>query len=157
MLRLGLLGGLVALPGMLVLAELLAWGVGQPLLPTLERLTGDWCHHDPARTLRIGEHPLPVCARCTGLYAGLVLGPPIGWLLPRQGPRLVQVVALALAPMVMALGAAVLEAAGTLATSNPVRLGLGALLTVGPMALGSVGARILCDVWTEAASGPRET
>jgi len=32
------------------------------------------CHQDPSRTLRIAGHLFPVCARCTGIYAGLALG-----------------------------------------------------------------------------------
>ena len=32
------------------------------------------CHQRPERSFRIGTTPLPVCARCTGLYVGAVLG-----------------------------------------------------------------------------------
>jgi len=32
------------------------------------------CHQMPSRTLRIGGHQLPVCARCTGAYLGLYIG-----------------------------------------------------------------------------------
>jgi len=32
------------------------------------------CHQEPSRTLYMGGGPVAVCARCTGLYAGGVLG-----------------------------------------------------------------------------------
>lgn len=32
------------------------------------------CHQDPARSFAAAGMPLPVCARCTGLYAGAVIG-----------------------------------------------------------------------------------
>jgi uncharacterized membrane protein len=32
------------------------------------------CHQDPERSFTFGGIPIPVCARCTGLYAGAVLG-----------------------------------------------------------------------------------
>jgi hypothetical protein len=32
------------------------------------------CHQDPARSFAMGGVPLPVCARCTGLYAGAAIG-----------------------------------------------------------------------------------
>ena len=32
------------------------------------------CHQRPERSFYIGGHQLPVCARCTGLYAGGAVG-----------------------------------------------------------------------------------
>jgi uncharacterized membrane protein len=138
-------GVLVALPGAFVVAELLAWLMGAPMLPHIERFTGPWCHYDPARTLRVSGTLLPVCARCTGLYAGLVLGPLLGLLLPRDGAVLLRVVGAALAPVGVGLGAALLEALGLVATGNVARLVLGLLLTTGPAALAMVGAGVLAD------------
>ena len=135
----------VVLPGLLVSVEAIAWSLGHPLLPAIEAVTGDWCHHDPARTLSVGQALLPVCSRCTGLYAGLALGPAIGAFLPWQGKVLLRVVGLALIPLAVGLLAAFAEALGLLSTANPTRLFLGLCLTTGPMALGVVGARILGD------------
>lgn len=45
----------------------------ESLVPVIEAWTGVICHHLPERTLRIGR-VLPVCARCTGLYLGVLAG-----------------------------------------------------------------------------------
>ncbi len=128
-----------------MVVEAIAWSLGHPVLPTLEGLTGDWCHHNPARTLSLGSSLLPVCARCTGLFGGLVVGPLLGATLPYRGRALAWVAALAMAPAAVGLAAAIAEALGLLSTGNSMRLLLGLLLTVGPAALGIVGARVLAD------------
>lgn len=43
------------------------------------------CHQLPARTLGFGERPLPVCARCAGLYGGGVVALFLAWLFPLLG------------------------------------------------------------------------
>ena len=40
----------------------------------LDPLFAFHCHRDPNRTLEFFGRRLPVCARCTGIYAGIVLG-----------------------------------------------------------------------------------
>jgi uncharacterized membrane protein len=40
------------------------------------------CHRDPSRTLELFGRRLPICARCTGIYAGMIAGaavPPPPW------------------------------------------------------------------------------
>lgn len=32
------------------------------------------CHQEPARSFYLNGKPLPLCARCTGFYVGLVIG-----------------------------------------------------------------------------------
>ena len=145
------LGSFVAWPGACVLAEAVAWWLGHSFLPTIESLTGPWCHHDPSRTLAVGPSLLPVCARCTGLYGGLVVGPVLGLALPSQGRALAWVAALAMAPMLVGLAAGLAEALGLLSTGNTTRLVLGLMLTTGPAAMGMVGARVLAWALTEAS------
>jgi uncharacterized membrane protein len=41
---------------------------------TLYRGFGVVCHQIPARSFQLEGHPFAVCARCTGIYAGFVLG-----------------------------------------------------------------------------------
>jgi len=45
------------------------------------------CHQQPDRAILVGEAPLAVCARCTGLYLGLALGGWLAMLVRRAGRR----------------------------------------------------------------------
>ena len=45
----------------------------------LEAWFGFQCHRDPARSLALLGHALPVCARCLGIYSGLGLGGLVAW------------------------------------------------------------------------------
>jgi uncharacterized membrane protein len=40
----------------------------------LEFVASFVCHQLPERTLQIGGHLLPLCARCTGIYSGFLIG-----------------------------------------------------------------------------------
>lgn len=68
----GLLVGLAALP---LLPRLLA---ESPALAPFSALVLRWfsfqCERAPARALLLGARPLPVCARCFGIYLGVGLG-----------------------------------------------------------------------------------
>jgi uncharacterized membrane protein len=39
----------------------------------IDRLLGELCHQLPARTLAVAGVPLPACARCAGIYLGVLL------------------------------------------------------------------------------------
>jgi uncharacterized membrane protein len=39
----------------------------------IDRLLGELCHQLPARTLDVAGVPLPACARCAGIYLGVLL------------------------------------------------------------------------------------
>jgi uncharacterized membrane protein len=55
------------------------------------------CHQRPARSFHVHGLQMPVCARCSGLYAGGALGSVLGWLVARRrlhaSPRAVLLVA----------------------------------------------------------------
>ncbi len=55
-----IIGGFLLFPPMTVLGKthLVGYGI---------------CHQIPARTFHLGGHPLPLCARCTGIYLGALL------------------------------------------------------------------------------------
>jgi uncharacterized membrane protein len=57
----------------------LALLVAAPVLPafaaaTLYAVGSQICHQQPARSFHLYSAQLPVCARCTGIYAGAALG-----------------------------------------------------------------------------------
>lgn len=60
----------------------------EPLARLVEAWFGFQCHRDPSRALAFGGLPLPVCARCFGIYTGLGLGALV--LRPRLEPRFVR-------------------------------------------------------------------
>jgi uncharacterized membrane protein len=135
--------GLGLAPAAALLVAMVAHGAGLDPVGVVEAIGGPICHHDPARTLAIGGELLPVCARCTGLYAGAALGGVVG-----LGWRLNRVGALAFAATALTgLGfvAAVAEAAGWLATANGPRVVLGAALGVGVPGMCTFGGRLLID------------
>lgn len=125
-----------------LLATGLAWelvrsalGVSFSPLGSAEALIGSVCHRFPARTLSLGEHPLPVCARCTGIWIGWLLALPlwpftVGHGRRRRGsPRgRAWLTAAALGAIVLAS----FEVMGWLTTSNPTRFALG--LPIGVLA-----------------------
>ena len=51
------------------------------------RIAGMVCHQDGSRSFHVGRWPLPVCARCTGLYLGAVCGALAGLGLGRRTSR----------------------------------------------------------------------
>ena len=78
------------------------------------------CHQRPERSFFIATTQVPVCARCTGLYAGAALAVPAALLfavpLPTHRARLI--IAVAAFPTVATW---ILEAAGLVAFSNAAR------------------------------------
>lgn len=45
------------------------------------------CHQRPERSLTLSGSPLPVCARCAGLYVSGALAAGLAWLGARRAPR----------------------------------------------------------------------
>ena len=45
------------------------------------------CHQRPERSFVIAGFQMPVCARCSGLYASGALGALLAWSRPRRSPR----------------------------------------------------------------------
>jgi uncharacterized membrane protein len=81
------------------------------------------CHQRPARCFRIGDVPMPVCARCTGLYAGAAAAAPLALFLASgssvlSSRRARRIAALAAVPTLLTWG---LEVAGLAHPSNTVR------------------------------------
>jgi uncharacterized membrane protein len=78
------------------------------------------CHQRPDRCFRIQGRPMPVCARCSGLYAGAAFAAPLAlvWAARLSGRRARLVAAAAALPTAMTWS---LEIAGLAHPSNLVR------------------------------------
>ena len=77
--------GQVKLTFMLTFLIFSAWLAGIFLAPYLQSFSSPWarlvyaayspfCHQVPERSLSCFGHPLAVCARCLGIYSGILLG-----------------------------------------------------------------------------------
>lgn len=87
------------------------------------------CHQAAARSFSVRGVALPVCARCTGLYAGVPLGLLAGLLVPRAragGPSARRLLAWAALPT---LATIVAEHAGGAPVPGWLRAALGAALS----------------------------
>ena len=78
------------------------------------------CHQRPERTFHVAGLPMPVCARCSGLYVSGTLGAVAAWLWRRRGPMPSLRAWLILAAMPTAV-TWTLEFAGVAAFSNVAR------------------------------------
>ena len=68
-----------ALPALIILTAAVAAPLGNGLLgyPSGERFyafLSDICHQFPTRSFWLFDHPLAICARCTGGYLGITAG-----------------------------------------------------------------------------------
>ena len=71
--------GIFALPALMILVAAVAAPSGNGLLgyPSGERFysfLSDICHQFPTRSFWLFDHPLAICARCTGGYLGITAG-----------------------------------------------------------------------------------
>jgi uncharacterized membrane protein len=79
------------------------------------------CHQRSERCFRIQGRPMPVCARCTGLYAGAAVAGPVALVLAAglSSRRARLIITLAALPTVISWG---IEFAGLAHPSNSVRM-----------------------------------
>lgn len=63
------------------------------------------CHQSPDRCLKINDKPMPICARCTGFYSGILIGAIFNFfnraIVDLQWWMILLIVAVGLAPMAM--------------------------------------------------------
>ena len=81
------------------------------------------CHGIPERCLELFGVPMPVCARCTGIYAGLLAGIALFWAIPLLRERVMRSVAfIAAMPLVLD---GLTQLAGLRESTNPLRIATG--------------------------------
>jgi uncharacterized membrane protein len=114
----------------------IAWSVGLFVAPyaltrgsptvaaiaaAIYQVTGRICHQRPERSFHLSGVQLPVCARCTGLYASAAVGALVAWLAstrPRAPRRTRLLIVLAALPMALSVG---FEFVGLVYSSNTLR------------------------------------
>ncbi|HEX8096764.1 MAG TPA: DUF2085 domain-containing protein [Pyrinomonadaceae bacterium] len=69
----GLLLLSLAIVGLVVTAPVMRGG-HETFAGTIYRAFSYLCHQIPERSFHLAGHPLAVCARCTGIYSGFMLG-----------------------------------------------------------------------------------
>ena len=92
---------MAAIPAsLLALSALCCWAIAHGASLRLRLLFRLLCHGIPSRCFLLFGVPMPVCARCTAIYAGLAVGALLFRLLPRLRERAARILlAVALAPM----------------------------------------------------------
>jgi len=99
------------------------------------------CHGIRERCLELFGVPMPICARCVGIYAGLLAGIMLFLLLPVLRERTMRIVAfLAVTPLAID---GLTQLAGLRESTNPLRLSTGIVagLALGMWALCAVERR----------------
>jgi len=76
-------------------ASLCTWAVAHGASPQWRLLFRLLCHGIVTRCLTLWGTPMPICARCTGVYAGLFAGLLVFWVLPRLRERMMRRIAFA--------------------------------------------------------------
>lgn len=81
------------------------------------------CHGFAPRCLELWNVPMPICARCTGIYAGLFLGLAVFWIYPIVHERVLRIVMYAAATPMAIDG--LTQLAGLRESVNPLRIATG--------------------------------
>lgn len=107
---------------------------------------GHICHQRPERCFWIRGRPMPVCARCTGLYAGAAAAGPLALLVAAglSAQRARRLAAIAALPTFFSWG---IEMAGLAHPPNAVRFGAA-------VPLGFVAAWLLITALSHARPSP---
>ena len=117
---------IAALPAMfLSAATLCTWAVAHGASEKWRLLFRIMCHGMPSRCLELFGAPMPLCARCVGIYAGMLLGIVAFWAVPLLRERVMRGFALACVTPLAIDG--LTQLTGLRESTNPLRLATGAI------------------------------
>jgi uncharacterized membrane protein len=104
-------------------ASLCSWGIAQGASSQWRLLFRMMCHGIPERCLEIFGTPMPICSRCVGIYAGMLLGIVAFWAVPLLRERVMRAFAFA-AVTPLALDG-LTQLAGLRESTNALRIATG--------------------------------
>lgn len=117
---------LAALPALfLSAAALCTWAISLGASMQWRLLFRLMCHGLPHRCLELFDVPMPICARCVGIYGGMLAGIVAFWAVPLLRERVMRTFAIA-AVTPLALDG-LTQLAGLRESTNPLRLATGAI------------------------------
>jgi uncharacterized membrane protein len=136
------LGVVGAIPTVILsAATLCSWAIAHGASMQWRLLFRIMCHGRVERSLELFGVPMPICARCVGIYAGLLAGLAAFWLIPLLQERMMRFIAFA---AIVPLGVdGLTQLAGLRESTNPLRLatGIAAGLAFGLWVLAAVERR----------------
>jgi uncharacterized membrane protein len=117
---------IAALPALFLgAATLCTWAVSLGASEKWRLLFRLMCHGLPSRCLELFATPMPLCARCVGIYGGMLAGIVVFWAVPLLRERVMRAFALAcLAPLALD---GLTQLSGLRESTNPLRLATGAI------------------------------
>ena len=104
-------------------AALCSWAIAMGASTQWRLLFRIMCHGRPERSLAIADVAMPICARCVGIYAGLLAGLAAFWLIPYLRESVVRPFALA-AVVPLAIDG-LTQLAGLRESTNELRIATG--------------------------------
>lgn len=106
-------------------AALCTWAIAEGASQQWRLLFRIMCHGMAERSLALFGTPMPLCARCVGIYAGMLAGILAFWAVPLLRERVMRVFALvAVAPLAID---GLTQLTGLRESTNPLRLATGAI------------------------------
>lgn len=114
---------------MLSLSTLVTWRIAHGASALWRLPFRFFCHQIPARCLTLWDVPMPLCARCVAIYAGLFAGLLSWFLLPYLSERVMRM-AMFVAATPLAIDG-ITQAMRLRESTNPLRLATGLLAGVG--------------------------
>lgn len=115
---------IAAIPTVILsLATLCTWAVAQGASEGWRTLFRIMCHGLPSRSLELFGTTMPLCARCVGIYAGLLMGILAFWVMPLLRERVMRPVAfIAVTPLAID---GLTQLAGLRESTNELRIATG--------------------------------
>lgn len=120
------LAALASIPSfILTMSALCTWAISHGASMKWRLLFRTLCHGRPERCLYLFDVPMPICARCAGIYAGVLAGLALFRIMPWLRERTMRLVAfVALTPLALD---GLTQLTGLRESTNPLRIATGVI------------------------------